>query len=98
MLCRMLKPSHPILKAASSVHSSVCPCVGHDFCQAVIKQATMDGFWILRYLKKCFDLPVKMVPFKVASLACMVVKNGTEKKLSKPKITKNDISQPFEEL
>ena len=79
------------------VGACVGPSVSHHFHQAVIKQVIMDGFWILRCLKKCFDLPVKIVPSKVAPLACMVVKNGT-KKISKQKITKNDISQPFEKL
>ena len=57
------------------VHQYVC----HDFGQVVIKWAIMDGFWILRCLKKRFDLPVKMVLSKVVPLASMVVKNGTKK-------------------
>ena len=42
----------------------VGPSVGHHFRQAVITQAIMDRFWILRCLKKRFDLPVKWYHLK----------------------------------
>ena len=53
----------------------------------------MDGFWILRCLKKRIDLPDKIGSFLSGATTPMVVKNGTKKVIPLP-----SISQPFEEL
>ena len=39
----------------------------------------MDGFWILRCLKKHIDLPNKIGSFLSGATSPMVVKNGTKK-------------------
>ena len=85
-----------ILKVALCISACFSACVRalvyHYFRQAVIKQAIMDRFWILKCLKKCFDLLVKMVLSKVALLASMVVKNGTNKTLQLKNYKKLHIS------
>ena len=39
----------------------------------------MEGFWILRCLKKRIDLPDKIGSFLSGATTPMVVKNGTKK-------------------
>ena len=56
----------------------------------------MDGFWILRCLKKRIDLPDKIASFLSGATTPMVVKNGTQK--NSPTNDKISIFQPFEEL
>ena len=66
------------------------------FTDPHIKWAIMDGFWILRCLRKRIDLSDKIGSFLIGATTPMVVKNG-----AKNDSTPNDklsISQPFEEL
>ena len=44
----------------------------------------MDGFWILRCLKKRIDLPDKIGSFLSGASTPMVVKNGTKKLFQRP--------------
>jgi len=46
----------------------------------------MDGFWILRCLKKRIDLPDKIGSFLSGATTPMVVKNGTKKIIPLPMI------------
>ena len=57
----------------------------------------MDGFWILRCLKKRIALPDKIGSFLSGATTPMVVKNGTKNIIPIPML-KLSISQPFEEL
>ena len=56
----------------------------------------MDGFWILRCLKKHIDLPNKIGSFLSGATTPMVVQNGTKKNSATN--DKLSIFQPFEEL
>jgi len=72
------------------VYLFVCLCVCLSwFGQAVIKWAIMDGFRISRCLKKCVNVPVKMVLSQVVPLASMVVKNWTKNKFLRIFLGKN---------